>query len=210
MCCNVFQCVSSTLGCSAHWAHWNFSMCSAMCTSDNVFRNVLLADFAMRSKHIGLQCAFNVPQCVFNVFFCTLKHIETHCGDCCNNYIKISLIIMCFNVFQCAPNVHPMCSNVFSMCFMHIGILPQISMCRKHIENTFEHIEGTLNVLLIAPRDTGFLRTPLLSTWKSVWAKLPARAPTVRKSYSYSRWNGVRFHQGGDCNDRIQRVVKVE
>ena len=152
MCCNVFQCVSSTLGCSAHWAHWNFSMCSAMCTSDNVFRNVLLADFAMRSKHIGLQCAFNVPQCVFNVFFCTLKHIETHCGDCCNNYIKISLIIMCFNVFQCAPNVHPMCSNMFSMCFMHIGILPQISMCRKHIENTFEHIEGTLNLLLIAPR----------------------------------------------------------
>ena len=42
-----------------------------------------------------------------------------------------------------------------------------------------------------APRDTGFLRTPLLSTWKSVWTKLPARGPTVRKSYSYSRWNGV-------------------
>ena len=42
-----------------------------------------------------------------------------------------------------------------------------------------------------APRDTGFLRTPLLSTWKSVWTKLPARGPTVRKSYSYSPWNGV-------------------
>ena len=80
MCRNVFQCVSSTLGCSAHWAHWNFSMCSAMCTSDNVFRNVLLADFAMRSKHIGLQCAFSVSQCVFNVLsmcfqcaLCTLR-----------------------------------------------------------------------------------------------------------------------------------------
>ena len=42
-----------------------------------------------------------------------------------------------------------------------------------------------------APRDTGFLRTPLLSTWKSVWTKLPARGPTVRKSYRCSRWNGM-------------------
>ena len=161
-------------------------MCSAMCTSDNVFRNVLLADFAMRSKHIGLQCAFNVPQCVFNVFFCTLKHIETHCCDCCNNYIKISLIIMCFNVFQCAPNVHPMCSNVFSMCFMHIGILPQISMCRKHIENTFEHIEGTLNVLLIAPvsssiggiKEGAYVPSPtkLLPSWLAKAAAAPLRS----------------------------------
>ena len=42
-----------------------------------------------------------------------------------------------------------------------------------------------------AARDTGFLRTPLLSTWKSVWTKLPARGPTVRKSYRCSRWNGM-------------------
>ena len=42
-----------------------------------------------------------------------------------------------------------------------------------------------------AARDTGFLRTPLLATWKSVWTKLPARGPTVRKSYRCSRWNGM-------------------
>ena len=83
MCHNVFQCVSSTLGCSAHSGTLGFLNVFAMCTSANAFRNVLFADFAMCSKHIGFQCAFNVPLMCFNVFTMCFSHIETHYGDCC-------------------------------------------------------------------------------------------------------------------------------
>ena len=74
MCRNVFQCVFGTLGCSAHSGTLGFLNVFAMCTSANAFRNVLFADFAMCSKHIGFQCASNVPpmciQCVSMCFQC--------------------------------------------------------------------------------------------------------------------------------------------
>ena len=119
MCFNVY---------SAHWttrhigAHWDFLMCSAMCTtSDNVFRNVLLADFPMCSKHIDLQCAPMCLQCFFNVFFRTLKHIVVIVAQLHKNvpdYNVFQCVTMCL---QCASKTHSMGFNVPPMFFQCVS-----------------------------------------------------------------------------------------
>ena len=153
MCYNVF---------AAHWAarhiraHWDFSMCSAMCTSDNVFRNVFLAGFAMCPKHIDFQWASMCLQCFFNVFFCTLKHIETHW-----NTLKHIVVIVAqlhknvpdYNVFQCvtmclqwALKTHPMGSNVPPMFFQCVsctlGYCPILNVQKTHWKNIGRHIDA--------------------------------------------------------------------
>ena len=148
MCFNVFL---------AHWAaqhigaHWDFSMCSAMCTSDNEFLNVLLADFAMCSKHIDFKCASMCLQCFFNVFFAhwnTLKHIVVIVAQLHKNfpdYNVFQCVIMCL---QCALKTHSMCFNVSPMFFQCVlctlgywHILNVQKTHWKNIRNTLTHIE---------------------------------------------------------------------
>ena len=158
MCYNVLQCVFSTLGCSTHWGTLGFL---------NVIRNVHERQCVSQCVACGFRNVFKTHwlsmclQCAFNVFSMCFLHIETHWNTLLwllHNYIKN---VPDYNVFQCVimcANVPPMClqcaSNVFSMCFMHIGILPCFQCAQNTLKKHWRHIGGTLNVLLIAPANT--------------------------------------------------------